>query len=57
MMNVQRLRYFVIVTEELNFARAATRFHMAHSLMSFQIRHSEEPGERLTALREAGSQA
>jgi len=58
--NLQRLRYFVVVTEELNFTRAAERLHVAHSLLSYQIRQLEdepEGGERLTALRGAGSQA
>ena len=59
-MNLQRLRYFVVVTEELNFTRAAERLLMVHSLLSYQIRQlKDEPegGERLTALRGAGSQA
>ncbi len=59
-MNLQRLRYFVVVTEEMNFTRAAERLHMVHSLLSYQIRQlKDEPegGNRLTALREAGSQA
>ena len=59
-MNLQRLRYFVVVTEEMNFIRAAERLHMVHSLLSYQIRQlKDEPegGKRLTALREAGSQA
>jgi Bacterial regulatory helix-turn-helix protein, lysR family len=58
--NLQRVRYFVVVPEELNFTRAAERLHMAHSLLSYQIRQLEdepEGGERLTALRGAGSQA
>ncbi len=59
-MNLQRLRYFVVVTEEMNFTRAAERLHMVHSLLSYQIRQlKDEPegGKRLTALLEAGSQA
>ena len=59
-MNLQRLRYFVVVTEELNFTRAAERLHMVHSLLSYQIRQlKDEPevGERLTALRGAVTQA
>ncbi len=58
--NLQRLRYFVVVTEELNFTRAAERLHMVRSLLSYQIRQlKDEPegGERLTALRGAVSQA
>ena len=59
-MNLQRLPYFVVVTEELNFTRAAERLHMVHSLLGYQFRQlKDEPegGKRLTALREAGSQA
>jgi hypothetical protein len=51
--DLQRLRYLVVVTEELNFARAAERSHMAHSLLSYRIKQLEdepEGGERLTAL-------
>ena len=58
--NLQPLRYFVVATEELNFTRAAERLHMAHSLLSYQIRElKDEPmgGEWLTALRGAGSRA
>ncbi len=58
--NLQRLRYFVGVTEELNFTRAAERLHIAHSLLGYQIRHLEdesEDGELLTALSAASSQA
>jgi hypothetical protein len=57
--NLQRLRYFVGVTEELNLTRAAERLHIAHSLLSYLIRQLEdEPEGRqwLTALRGAGSQ-
>jgi hypothetical protein len=57
--NLQRLRYFVGVTEELNFTRAAERLHIGHSLLSYLIRQLEdEPEGRqwLTALRGAGSQ-
>jgi DNA-binding transcriptional LysR family regulator len=56
--NRQRLHYFLIVTKELNFTRAAERLHMAHSLLSYRIRQLEkepEGGKRLTALRGAGS--
>jgi len=57
--NLQRLRYFVGVTEELNFTRAAERLHIALSVLSYLIRQLEdEPEGRqwLTALRGAGSQ-
>jgi Bacterial regulatory helix-turn-helix protein, lysR family len=58
--NLQCLRYFEVVTEELNFTRAAERLHVVHSLLSYHLRQlKDEPegGERLTALLEAGSQA
>ncbi len=58
--NLQRLRYFVVATEELNFTRVAERLHAVRSLLSYQLRQlKDEPegGERLTALLEAGSQA
>ena len=43
--NLQRLCYFVVVTEELNFTRAAERLHMVHSLLSYQIRQLEDEPE------------
>jgi hypothetical protein len=52
MVNLRRLRYFVVVTEELNFVRATQRLHVAHSLLGYQIRHLEdesEDGERLNS--------
>ena len=60
MVNLQRLRYFVSITEELKFTWAAERLHMAHTLLGYQIRQLEdepEGGERLTALRRAAWQA
>jgi hypothetical protein len=57
--NLQRLRFFVGVTEELNFTREAERLQIAHPLLGYLIRHLEdEPEGRqwLTALRGAGSQ-
>ena len=58
--NLQRLRFFVGVTEELNFTREAERLQISHSLLGYLIRHLEdkaEDGDRLTVLRTVGSQA
>ena len=58
--NLQRLRFFVGVMEELTFTREAELLQTAHSLLGYLIRHLEDKpddGERLTVLRRVDSQA
>src|SRR5690348_2393969 len=61
-MDLRRLRYFLVLAEELNFTRAAHRLHIAQPALSQQIRALErdigaallERGSRGCRLTEVG---
>jgi DNA-binding transcriptional LysR family regulator len=63
-LDLRRLRYFVLVADELSFTRAATLLHMTQPALSRQIRFLEEDlgvvllerDRRGTALTDAGRQ-
>ena len=63
-LDLRKLRYFVVLAEELNFGRAADRLHIAQPVLTRQIRSLEEDFDvrlfdrdsRGTVLTDAGEQ-
>jgi DNA-binding transcriptional LysR family regulator len=55
-LDTRKLRYFVAVAEDMNFSRAAERLHIAHPVLSRQIRSFEsELGVQLLARDSRGT--
>lgn len=51
MVDLRRLRYFVLVAEELSFSRAARRANLSQQALSSQIRSLEDEVERVLFFR------
>lgn len=53
-LDLRKVRYFVVLAEELNYRRAAERLHVAQPVLTRQIRSLERDLTLLSCSSEAG---